>query len=160
MATHGLMPDIDDAATRDLALDIFTRMYGPAEGRDAILQAIGETGVLASRPPNLLQTTAGRAAAVWTVNLNLVARSQQHLRVDHETRVVDNILHRASGKADVGVALDGGDMERREQGDRKSEQASCECKNPAKASEHRNRNQPPVNVRTDYKSTAMPSRIA
>ncbi len=45
LETYGLMPDIDDKRVRSQALDIFARMYGPAEGRDAMLEAIGETGM-------------------------------------------------------------------------------------------------------------------
>ena len=55
LATYGLMPDIEDTATRDLALNIFTRMYGPAEGRDAILDAIGETGMSAYLGADILR---------------------------------------------------------------------------------------------------------
>ncbi len=55
LATYGLMPDIDDMATRDLALDIFTRMYGPREGRDYILEAIGETGMSAYLGADILR---------------------------------------------------------------------------------------------------------
>ena len=56
LATYGLMPDIDDMDTRDLALNIFTRMYGPREGRDAILEAIGETGMSAYLGADILRT--------------------------------------------------------------------------------------------------------
>lgn len=45
LETYGLMPDINDKRVRGQALDIFARMYGPAEGRDAMLAAIGETGM-------------------------------------------------------------------------------------------------------------------
>ena len=55
LATYGLMPDIDDMATRDLALNIFTRMYGPREGRDAILEAIGDTGMSAYLGADILR---------------------------------------------------------------------------------------------------------
>jgi uncharacterized protein (DUF1501 family) len=39
------MPDIADRATRDLAVDVFARMYGPDDSRDSVLQAISETGM-------------------------------------------------------------------------------------------------------------------
>jgi uncharacterized protein (DUF1501 family) len=45
LETYGLMPDIEDRQTRELALEVFARMYGPGDGRDAVLQAIGETGM-------------------------------------------------------------------------------------------------------------------
>ena len=45
LETYGLMPDIADRMTRELAVDVFARMYGPDDTRDAVLQAIGETGM-------------------------------------------------------------------------------------------------------------------
>ena len=39
------MPDIADRMTRELAVDVFARMYGPDDTRDAVLQAISETGM-------------------------------------------------------------------------------------------------------------------
>jgi len=45
LETYGLMPDIADRATRDLAVDVFARMYGPDDSRDSVLQAISETGM-------------------------------------------------------------------------------------------------------------------
>ena len=45
LATYGLMPDIADKMTRDLAVDVFARMYGPDDTRDAVLQQISDTGM-------------------------------------------------------------------------------------------------------------------
>jgi len=45
LATYGLMPDIADQMTRDLAVDVFARMYGPDDTRDAVLQQISDTGM-------------------------------------------------------------------------------------------------------------------
>jgi uncharacterized protein (DUF1501 family) len=56
LATYGLMPDIEDERTRGLALDVFARMYGPAEGRGAMLEAIGETGMGAFLGADILRT--------------------------------------------------------------------------------------------------------
>ena len=45
LETYGLMPDIEDRKTREMAVDVFARMYGPDDGRDAVLQAISDTGM-------------------------------------------------------------------------------------------------------------------
>ena len=45
LATYGLMPDIADQMTRELAVDVFARMYGPDDTRDAVLQQISNTGM-------------------------------------------------------------------------------------------------------------------
>ena len=63
LATYGLMPDITDTPTRELALDIFTRMYGPAEGKDAILEAIGETGMSAYLGADILRSAPRKYAS-------------------------------------------------------------------------------------------------
>ena len=45
LETYGLMPDIEDRKTREMAVDVFARMYGPDDGRDAVLQQISDTGM-------------------------------------------------------------------------------------------------------------------
>ena len=60
LATYGLMPDIEDARTRELALSIFARMYGPAEGRDAVLASIGESGMGAILGADILRTAPAK----------------------------------------------------------------------------------------------------
>jgi len=56
LGTYGLLPDIKDQQTRDMALDVFSRMYGPTDGTDAVLQAIGETGMGAYLGADILRT--------------------------------------------------------------------------------------------------------
>jgi uncharacterized protein (DUF1501 family) len=56
LETYGLMPDIADRMTRELAVDVFARMYGPDDTRDAVLQAIGETGMGAYLGADILRT--------------------------------------------------------------------------------------------------------
>lgn len=47
LETYGLMPDIQGKDQRENALNYFSRMYGPNQGRDAILDALSENGVSA-----------------------------------------------------------------------------------------------------------------
>ncbi|MEE2840957.1 MAG: DUF1501 domain-containing protein [Chloroflexota bacterium] len=56
LETYGLMPDIADQMTRDMAVDVFARMYGPDDTRDAVLQAIGETGMGAYLGADILRS--------------------------------------------------------------------------------------------------------
>jgi uncharacterized protein (DUF1501 family) len=56
LETYGLLPDITDRQTREMALDVFSRMYGPNDGADSVLQAIGETGMGAYLGADILRT--------------------------------------------------------------------------------------------------------
>ncbi len=79
LATYGLMPDIEDMATRDLALNIFTRMYGPAEGRDAILEAIGDTGMSAYLGADILRTAPAKYSSSIEYADNPIAQSMKDI---------------------------------------------------------------------------------
>ena len=48
------MPDIKGKSQRQDALSYFSRMYGPNQGRDAILEALGENGVSAMNGADIL----------------------------------------------------------------------------------------------------------
>ncbi len=91
LATYGLMPDIDDMATRDLALNIFTRMYGPREGRDAILEAIGDTGMSAYLGADILRAAPEQYRSSVEYGDNMIAQQMkdiaQVLCADVGTRV-------------------------------------------------------------------------
>ncbi len=91
LETYGLMPDIDDMATRDLALDIFTRMYGPREGRDYILEAIGDTGMSAYLGADILRAAPQRYRSSIEYGDNMIAQQMrdiaQVLLADVGTRI-------------------------------------------------------------------------
>ena len=79
LATYGLMPDIEDMATRDLALDIFTRMYGPREGRDAILEAIGDTGMSAYLGADILRAAPEQYRSSVEYGDNMIAQQMKDI---------------------------------------------------------------------------------
>ena len=56
LETYGLMPDIADRLTREMAVDVFARMYGPDDSRDSVMQAISETGMSAYLGADVLRT--------------------------------------------------------------------------------------------------------
>ncbi len=91
LETYGLMPDIDDIATRDLALDIFTRMYGPREGRDYILEAIGDTGMSAYLGADILRAAPQKYRSSVEYADNMIAQQMrdiaQVLLADVGTRI-------------------------------------------------------------------------
>jgi uncharacterized protein (DUF1501 family) len=65
LETYGLMPDIADKMTRDLAVDVFARMYGPDDTRDAVLQQISDTGMGAYLGADILSAApAGYSSSI------------------------------------------------------------------------------------------------
>lgn len=56
LETYGLLPDVQDEMTRRYALDAFSRMYGPGEGKDAVAQVLGQAGTDALKGADTLKT--------------------------------------------------------------------------------------------------------
>ena len=56
LETYGLMPDLQDEMTRRIALDAFSRMYGPTPGMDAVAQVLGQAGTDALKGADILRT--------------------------------------------------------------------------------------------------------
>ena len=56
LETYGLMPDLKDEMTRRIALDAFSRMYGPTTGKDAVAQVLGQAGTDALKGADILRT--------------------------------------------------------------------------------------------------------
>jgi len=59
LASYGLFPDLEDEALRKYALDAFSKMYGGAEGRDAVSSMLGETGASVLKGADLLRSSVG-----------------------------------------------------------------------------------------------------
>ena len=56
LETYGLLPDVKDEMMRLHALDAFSRMYGPGEGKDAVAQVLGQAGTDALAGADTLRT--------------------------------------------------------------------------------------------------------
>ena len=56
LETYGLMSDIQGSENRDFALSFFSRLYGPHQGRDVILEALGENGINAMIGADILSS--------------------------------------------------------------------------------------------------------
>ena len=56
LETYGLLPDIQDEYSRKLALEAFTQIYGTGEGKDAVGQFLGQTGMDALKGADILRT--------------------------------------------------------------------------------------------------------
>ena len=56
LETYGLFPDIQDDFLRKFALDTFAKMYGGAQGKDSVMDFLGQTGTDALKGADILRT--------------------------------------------------------------------------------------------------------
>ena len=56
LETYGLFPDIQDEWLKKYALDAFTKMYGGSEGKDAVADFLGSTGMDVLKGADILRT--------------------------------------------------------------------------------------------------------
>ena len=56
LETYGLFTDIEDEETRKLALRAFSHMYGGEQGKDPVLDFLGQTGTDALKGADILRT--------------------------------------------------------------------------------------------------------
>jgi uncharacterized protein (DUF1501 family) len=75
LETYGLFPDIQDQALRDYALDTFRKMYGGAQGKDAVMGFLGQTGMDAVKGADILRTAPGKYASTVEYAANSIAQA-------------------------------------------------------------------------------------
>jgi uncharacterized protein (DUF1501 family) len=89
--TYGLFPDLQDAQVRQSALETFTKMYGGAAGRDAVISFLGQTGFDALKGADILRTAPAKYASTVTYPNTPVAQNlksmAQVLFADLGTRI-------------------------------------------------------------------------
>jgi uncharacterized protein (DUF1501 family) len=89
--TYGLFPDLQDVRARQSALETFTKMYGGASGRDAVISFLGQTGFDALKGADILRTAPARYASTVTYPDTPVAQNlksmAQVLFADLGTRI-------------------------------------------------------------------------
>ena len=91
LATYGLYPDMEDAKLKEYALEAFSKMYGGEQGRDAVMDFLGQTGDDALKGADILRT----APAMYSSNVeyadNPIAQSMmsisQVLQADLGTQI-------------------------------------------------------------------------
>ena len=60
LETYGLFTDVDDASRRKTVLDTFAKMYGSANGGDAVMEFLGQTGTDALKGADILRTAVDK----------------------------------------------------------------------------------------------------
>jgi len=91
LETYGLFTDIEDESTRSLALRAFAHMYGGVQGKDPVLDFLGQTGSNALKGADILRTAPEKYSSSIEYAANPIAQSMrsaaQVLFADLGTRV-------------------------------------------------------------------------
>ena len=91
LETYGLFPDIQDEATKKLALDAFAHMYGGVQGKAPVLDFIGQTGMDALKGADILREAPRKYSSSIEYAANPIAQNMksiaQVLLADFGTRV-------------------------------------------------------------------------
>ena len=91
LETYGLFPDVQDEFMRKYALEAFSKMYGGAQGRDQVMDFLGQTGADALKGADILRTAPEKYASGVEYAANPIAQSlksvAQTLFADLGTRV-------------------------------------------------------------------------
>ena len=75
LETYGLFPDVKDEALRKYALDTFAKMYGGANGGDAVMEFLGRTGMDALKGADILRTAPEKYSSSVEYAANPIAQS-------------------------------------------------------------------------------------
>ena len=91
LETYGLFTDIEDQNTRELALKAFAHMYGGVQGKDPVMDFLGQTGMDALKGADVLRTAPVQYKSSIEYADNPIAQSlksvSQVLQADFGTRV-------------------------------------------------------------------------
>ena len=75
LETYGLFPDMQDQALREYALETFGKMYGGAQGKDAVMGFLGQTGLDALKGADILRTAPGMYQSTVEYASNPIAQA-------------------------------------------------------------------------------------
>ena len=91
LETYGLFPDVQDEFMRKYALEAFAKMYGGGQGRDAVMDFLGQTGTDALKGADILRTAPAQYDSTVEYAANPIAQSlksvAQVLFADLGTRI-------------------------------------------------------------------------
>ena len=75
LETYGLFPDVEDEFMRKYALEAFAKMYGGGQGRDAVMDFLGQTGTDALKGADILRTAPAQYQSSIEYAANPIAQS-------------------------------------------------------------------------------------
>lgn len=79
LETYGLFPDVQDAARKQYALEAFSKMYGGAQGRDVVIDFLGQNGREAIKGADILRTAPAKYASTVQYGANPIAQSLKNM---------------------------------------------------------------------------------
>jgi len=79
LETYGLFPDLQDELLRRYALDAFAKMYGGAQGRDAVIDFLGQTGNDALKGVDIIRTAPQKYSSSIEYAQNSVAQNLKNM---------------------------------------------------------------------------------
>ena len=79
LETYGLFPDVQDEITKRYALDAFGKMYGGAEGRDAVMDFLAQTGRDALKGADILRTAPAKYSSNIEYAQNPLAQNMKSI---------------------------------------------------------------------------------
>jgi len=79
LETYGLFPDMEDDALRKYELDSFAKMYGGEEGKDSVMDFLGQTGRNALKGADILRTAPGKYESNIEYADNPIAESMKSI---------------------------------------------------------------------------------
>ena len=79
LETYGLFPDIQDELLRRYALEAFGKMYGGAQGRDVVIDFLGQTGNNALKGADILRTAPEKYSSYVEYAQNPIAQNLKNI---------------------------------------------------------------------------------
>ena len=79
LETYGVFPDVKDEWLRQYALEAFAKMYGGAEGRDAVIDFLGQNGRDALKGADILRTALAKYSSTIGYAQNGIAQSLKNV---------------------------------------------------------------------------------
>jgi uncharacterized protein (DUF1501 family) len=79
LETYGLFPDVKDEWMRRYALEAFSEMYGGVEGRDAVMDFLGQTGNDALKGADIIRTAPGQYSSSIEYAQNGIAQNLKNV---------------------------------------------------------------------------------
>ena len=77
LENYGLFTDIADEATRSLALRAFSQMYGAVQGKDPVMDFLGQTGTDALKGADILRTAPAKYSSTVEYAANPLAQNMK-----------------------------------------------------------------------------------
>jgi len=79
LENYGLFTDIADEATRELALRAFAHMYGAVQGKDPVMDFLGQTGTDALKGADILRTAPEKYSSTVEYAANPVSQNMKSI---------------------------------------------------------------------------------